>query len=323
MKLHENPRLFEQAIRATAEEKGLPEIYIEKDYWVTLALKLIFEQEPGQFSVFKGGTALSKCYGMIERFSEDIDIVLLREEKETSNQKTKKIKAIGEAVGQFLPEEYLEGVTRKKGTIRKTAHTYPKAFAGTYGQVRDKIIVEATWLGHYEPYSKQDICSYLYEMMIQRGQEELIEEYELHPFEVLALQPKRTFCEKIMSLVRFSYGEFPVTNLKLKIRHIYDLHQMLKQEELGAFFNTDEFEALLKKVAEGDVRSFKNNNDWLRHHPQDAKLFAEMEAVGEELRKTYEQDFRGLVYGELPPWGSVMGSLEKIRDKISRMNWIN
>ena len=94
MKLHENKALFEQAIRATAQQREIQEIYVEKDYWVTLALKTIFESDCKEYTVFKGGTALSKCYKVIERFSEDIDLVVLREEGESGNSLTRKIKSI-------------------------------------------------------------------------------------------------------------------------------------------------------------------------------------------------------------------------------------
>lgn len=86
MKLHENKELFQDAITATSQQKGIPEIYVEKDYWVTLALHVIFNNEIGKETVFKGGTALSKCNQLIDRFSEDIDLVVLRKESETNNQ---------------------------------------------------------------------------------------------------------------------------------------------------------------------------------------------------------------------------------------------
>lgn len=60
MKLHENKKLFQDAVRATADFKGIPQIYIEKDYWVTVALKVIFGHPGCADVVFKGGTALSK-----------------------------------------------------------------------------------------------------------------------------------------------------------------------------------------------------------------------------------------------------------------------
>jgi predicted nucleotidyltransferase component of viral defense system len=54
--------------------------------------------------VFKGGTALSKCYSLIDRFSEDIDLVVLRREGETDARMKAKLKGVSEAVNTALPE---------------------------------------------------------------------------------------------------------------------------------------------------------------------------------------------------------------------------
>lgn len=59
-------------------QKNLSPIAIEKDWWVVQTLRLIFEMEMAGSLVFKGGTSLSKAWGMIERFSEDIDLALDR-----------------------------------------------------------------------------------------------------------------------------------------------------------------------------------------------------------------------------------------------------
>ena len=69
MKLHTNTQLFKEAVTYTAQQLNLPEIYIEKDYWVTLALNRIFSSDIGKQVVFKGGTALAKCFNLIQRFS--------------------------------------------------------------------------------------------------------------------------------------------------------------------------------------------------------------------------------------------------------------
>ena len=81
-----------------------------------------FQNEIGKTTVFKGGTALSKCFHLIERFSEDIDLVVLRKENETGNQLKTKIKKISNCVSNVLPEIEIEGITNKLGMIRKTAH---------------------------------------------------------------------------------------------------------------------------------------------------------------------------------------------------------
>jgi hypothetical protein len=275
MRLHENKELFRQAVAFTAQEKKILEIYVEKDYWVTYALHTIFKNKIGEESVFKGGTALLKCYDLIQRFSEDIDLVVLRRKGESNNKLTTKIRKISGVVSAVLPEVDIPEVTQKMGMNRKTAHTYAKEFSGDYGQIRDVIIVEATWLGYYEPYTTKAVSSFIYEMMINTGQETLATEYGLQPFEVKVLEPKRTLCEKIMSLVRFSYTEQPLDDLKAKIRHTYDLYQLLKDKELRAFFNSSALDDMLLSVANDDVASFKNNNSWLIHHPNESLMFRE------------------------------------------------
>lgn len=89
MRLHENKILFRQAVQFTADRMQIPAIYVEKDYWVTYVLFILFNHDIGKDTVFKGGTALSKCYNMIERFSEDIDLVVLRREGDSNYKLTK------------------------------------------------------------------------------------------------------------------------------------------------------------------------------------------------------------------------------------------
>ncbi|SFN68566.1 nucleotidyl transferase AbiEii/AbiGii toxin family protein [Salegentibacter flavus] len=144
------------------------------------------------------------------KLSEDIDLVVLRNEGESNNQLTSKIREISKVIKEVLPKINIEGLTQKRGMNRKTAHSYSKEFKGDYGQVRDAIIVEATWLGYFEPYTKKKISSFIGEIMIDNDQVDIANEYELLPFEVLVLEPTRTICEKIMSLVRFSYSVIPL-----------------------------------------------------------------------------------------------------------------
>mgnify|MGYP003675049248 CR=1 FL=1 len=118
---------------------GILDIYIEKDYWVCYALKLIFESKIKEEAIFKGGTALSKCYKYIERFSEDIDLVILKREEDTANQLKRKLRDVTNEISAPFEEVEQEGISNKKGMIRKIAYNYPKAFKGNYGQVRDTI----------------------------------------------------------------------------------------------------------------------------------------------------------------------------------------
>ena len=73
MKLHEDKKVFSEYIAATADHMGLRNAgIVEKDYFVTYFLRKIIEKQPNV--IFKGGTSLSKCHKIINRFSEDIDL---------------------------------------------------------------------------------------------------------------------------------------------------------------------------------------------------------------------------------------------------------
>lgn len=316
MRLHEDKKLFQEAVRFTAQQMGILEIYIEKDYWVCYALKQIFTSPVAEYSIFKGGTALSKCYKIIERFSEDIDLVVIKSEEETPNQLKNKIKKISDVVNDILPEIPINGVTQKMGMNRKTAHSYSKNFKGNFGQIRDVIIVEASWLGYFEPNEKRSIRTFISEMMEQNYQQEMIETFGLEPFEVSVLNPKRTFCEKIMSLVRFSYTENPIQDLRNKIRHIYDLHKLLINNKINLFFESEEFPQMLEKVRQDDVLGYKNNNDWLSQPIKNALIFRDLENVWKDLSNVYHTDFRPLVYGDLPKENEILDTLRKIKARI-------
>ena len=321
MKLHENKALFRQAVQFTSDRMQILPIFIEKDYWVTYTLHTIFNHAIGRDTVFKGGTALSKCYKMIDRFSEDIDLVVLRGEGESNNRLTTKIKTIGEVVSSALPEVQVAGLTHKMGMNRKTAHVYNKEFKGNYGQARDVIVVEATWLGYYEPCTTKKLNSLVGEMMQNNGRDQIALDYGLQPFDVRVLEPIRTLCEKIMSLVRFSYGENPVEDLKQKIRHTYDLHKLLQQTEFSDFFESPAFDEMLIKVANDDIASFRNNNEWLIHNPNEALIFKYLDQVWNDLRVAYNGDFKNLVYGVLPNDEAVLGTMKKIKARLTSINW--
>lgn len=322
MNLHKDPTLFRQAIQFTADKMQIPEVYVEKDYWVTFALFQILQNPIGEDVIFKGGTALSKCHKLIDRFSEDIDLVVLRRENETDNKLKTKLKDISNSILEDLPEIDIEGITRKMGMNRKTAHSYNKLFKGNYGQVRDIIILESSWLGYYEPYSKRVINSFIGEVLESSGQAETIKKFGLQPFEMNVLEPSRTLCEKIMSLVRFSYTENPIQDLKNKIRHTYDIHQLLQQKEFKEFVASDNFLEMLLKVANDDVSSFRNNNEWLNNHPNESLFFKELNNIWEdELQTVYKNDFKNLVYGDLPNENEVLKSLQYIKERMVAINW--
>lgn len=201
-------------------------------------------------------------------------------------------------------------------------HNYSKLYKDDFGIVRENLVIEATWLGNYEPNIKKDVKSYIYDMMIEKEQIEIIKEYNLNPFTVQVLSMERTFCEKIMSLVRFSKTENPVVDLRNKIRHIYDINQMLsKSEEIKQFLETDLFDDMLLHVGRDDLTSFKNKNEWVYEHPSEAIIFSETEKTWENLSQEYNQRFKDLVTGDFPEDIFLIETLKAISDRLKRVEW--
>jgi len=94
--------LFNQISSST----GLPAFAVEKDAWVTLALRMLFASSLKDHIVFKGGTSLSKCYNLINRLSEDIDIALDRKYLGFGNELTKgKIRKLRKSSHSFVLNE--------------------------------------------------------------------------------------------------------------------------------------------------------------------------------------------------------------------------
>jgi hypothetical protein len=158
-------------------------------------------------------------------------------------------------------------------------------------------------------------------MMLQNNQQSLIDEYGMNPFGVLVLNPKRTLCEKIMSLVRFSQTQEPITDLRNKIRHTYDIHLMLKDRNINFFLQSAEFDNMLLRVANDDIVSFKNNNKWLANHPTTAIIFSETADTWNKIKNVYTGNFSELVFGELPAETEILKTLTTIANRLKTIEW--
>jgi hypothetical protein len=110
-------------------------------------------------------------------------------------------------------------------------------------------------------------------------------------------------------------------DLKKKIRHTYDIHQLLQVPEIKEFFESSDFERMLLLVANDDTESFKSNNKWLAHHPKEALIFSQTEEIWKELENTYINEFGNLVHGILPAGTDVLESLKLASERIRNLNW--
>ena len=316
MNLHKKKNDFISAIERASEERNINEVYIEKDYWVTYVLKNLSKSEYVDKVVFKGGTSLFKAHKIIERFSEDVDLALLLSGNESGGQIKNLIKKIEAAlVGEIFEINNGHVATSKGAKFRKTAHRYPRLVKSIdFGHATDHLILEINSFANPTPHKKMKISSII-GSFIKEIDEKMIDEYELHEFEVNVLDLGRTFTEKVMGLVRAGYEENPKESLQERIRHIYDLHKLLDTTEVKSLLAGD-FRLMIEAVRADDRKNSQFQGPWMEKKLADSLLFKEPKSVISQLDSYYRDVFSSLVYGELPNLSDVERSIEKISQKL-------
>lgn len=301
---------FIDAVESAAAQFKIRSIFIEKDYWVTYVLKNLSTSKIVDGVVFKGGTSLSKAHDCINRFSEDIDLAIVKVKGMSGNQITNKIKETESVVNAGL--EYFQHVMEeKKGRNRRTFYHYPKALKDdNFGQIKDHIQLEINAFTNPIPHEKKQIQSYVAQFLASKGFNEIIEQYGLGTFSINVLNRERTLFEKLLSLIRLSY-EGP-ERVRGKIRHFYDIHQLMNQTDLKGKILTEDNFKILKWVMEDDAANGIFAGDWLEKPLSDSPLFRDFEASWKEVEASYTSELGELVWGELPEPTLVISSFKDI-----------
>lgn len=305
MKLHTNLGLLKELAEAIETAKGIPEAFVEKDYWLTTVLLELSLSPYKDLVVFKGGTSLSKAYGIIQRFSEDADLALIVQDL-TGNQVKSRMDYISKGATKHLPEVKRPGVTSKGSRFRRTAHAFPaQAIRPAISQMAPEVILEVNAFANPYPFELHSINSMIGEFLLERGRQDIIEQYELHPFMLQVLRPERTLAEKVLALARASYAPEPLAQLREKIRHAYDIYCLLQLPEMQAFVTGDEFFQTLRLVQTDDAKNSEFQGEWANKPLSSAWIYQDDPALWKQLESTYTGAFKGLVYGELPVFTKV------------------
>ena len=318
MNLHDDNESFSELIEAAAESIGLPQVYVEKDYWVTKALKHLSESAHIEAAVFKGGTSLSKAYRLIDRFSEDIDLAVFA--GELSNNGIKKLlKNVESAVATDLVCLADDPRQSKGGRYRKTVYQYPRQTEGQdFGQASPELLVEVNAFTHPEPFQKVELQSLIAEALVKLEKPELIEQFSLEGFSINVLSIRRTLVEKLLGVVKDSYHEDPAARLSVRIRHLYDICLIMRKDDIQTFIGTDEFKALCDACIADEKAGFFEYSDCLEKPLADAPLFSQFENWRTSLEATYNGVFSDLVYGELPTLDEMSIALGSLHTHLKR-----
>lgn len=224
MYLHEDKELFNDVIEATVAELNLPIAIVEKDYYVTMILKLLSEEAPG--CVFKGGTSLSKCHHVIDRFSEDIDITFSDTLTQGQRKRLKDITIAGISQKLGLPISDWE-----KARSRRDYNCYTFVYKPIEGFVQQSLIpgvkMEVSLGSVAFPTVRLPVDSYVYQYLSKEN-ENIAVEYGLLPFDMTLQSLERTFADKIFALCDYYLeGKFNRNS-----RHLYDVYMLLPQIRL-------------------------------------------------------------------------------------------
>ncbi|MDE0662185.1 MAG: nucleotidyl transferase AbiEii/AbiGii toxin family protein [Gammaproteobacteria bacterium] len=322
VRLHEAPDdTYLELIQAAANHIGIPAAHVEKDYWVTRVLKRLHESDHIETVVFKGGTSLSKAHHLIERFSEDVDLALKRDESLSDSARGRLIKSIEATITRDLEYRPDHPGESKHGRIRKTPHAFPiRTDAAGLGQVSDTLLVEINSFADPEPSSEMPIATLIHDFLVTTGRPELVPLHELDPFSIHVLSVERTLCEKIMGLVRAGYEANPVQEFRRRIRHFYDLVMIMRVNRYRQFVATDAFTDLMTKVRESDRESMPDAHVWLSPSLAEAMIVADAKSLWSQVRSEFRGSFRDMVYGDsIPDDAEVLECLASIGASLTRV----
>lgn len=296
--LFNNKDVFEQVILKVSGETGIDAAIIEKDYYVTLFLKRIVELQPN--IVFKGGTSLSKCYKIINRFSEDIDLNIDTESKVTEGQRKKLKENIVSVIREFnFTLENAENVKSKRN-YNKYIIEYPAIFSSNF--IKEHLIIETAVFTRAYPYEKMLASSIIYDYLHNNGYENIISEYnELLPFKTNVQSADRTFIDKLYAL-----GDYYLDNcVQEHSRHIYDIFKLYNIVNIN--------EGLKRLVKEVYIEREPNKQC------RSAKAGVDMNTLLQEIidkdvyKKDYEEKTSKMLF-EYVPYNKAIEVLQKIVD---------
>lgn len=264
--LHNDKEAFNDIIVATSNALGIEMAIVEKDYYVSLLLNEINKNYPD--IIFKGGTSLSKCYKIINRFSEDIDIGI-NADKATEGMRRNLKTAVKKSIDDLGLKLDNEEKIMTRTYFNKYQITYP-IIDDTFMSIKPYLYVETAVFMKPFPYEVQQADTYIYRFLKQQNLDNIITEYGLEPFEIKVQTLTRTFIDKI-----FAIGDYYLNGNKERTsRHLYDLYKLMPQikfdDELFALFN--------------EVREIRSNDSACPSAKDDQSI---KEIVGKIIKEDY------------------------------------
>ena len=325
LKISEERRI--EILNQASNTTGLPAIAIEKDWWVTVALKASFALKYSPNIVFKGGTSLSKGWNLIERFSEDIDLAIDKKffgfEGDISKSQIKNLRKIS---CEFISTTFLEDLTKQftgwkvidecklNAQPIKDSDKDPQVIEIHYNSVFDKsdylpqrVLIEVSSRSLMEPSENREINSILSATFPNQ-------EFATEPFSISTVLPKRTFLEKIFLL----HEEFLQDTAKIRIdrlsRHLYDLEKLMDTEHgKAAIKDTELYNGI---VTHREKFNPLRGLDYSNHIPSKI-IIIPPDTVIKEWEKDYQAMIQNMIYGDPLNFDNLIKRIQELQKRIN------
>ncbi len=314
----------------TATRRGMSPAIVEKDFWVCWVLKKIFSAPSlRKHVVFKGGTSLSKVFGLIDRFSEDIDLILdwrllgyglgnldpyenlssnTQQDRFNREFNEKAAKYIADTLCPQLPELLAScpsvrvSIDPDDGQLVHIA--YPAAFSEK--SLRPEIRLEVGPLASFVPSKSHTITPF--------AAQEFPNVFDSPGCPVVAIAAERTFWEKATLLHQQAHRANAIP--ARYARHYYDMVRLAKSRA--------KISALADLLLLEDVVAFKSRFyrcSWARY--EDAKP-GSLRLVPDQIRlKELSADYKEMelmIYGDVPPFEEIIRALRELENEINQLS---
>ncbi len=315
-----------------ADHAGVNQIAIEKDWWMTVTLKALFQTECRDALTFKGGTSLSKGFKVIDRFSEDIDLAISHSffgiDATTRSQREKLRKTARAYIHRTLSSQLdaqlknmgvggytIENVTQleDKGGEWHTIDSdkdptvillhYPSIIENTIGYIPPRVKIEISCLSMDEPTEEREIRSMILESF---GEED-----SAISFNARTVLPTRTFLEKMFLMSEELQKERP-RSVRMS-RHLYDLEKLMDTEYgRKALKGRELYDSIVEHRKTYYALKYVNYN---LLDPATIN-FTLPERVLDEWKEDYANMRRFFIYGQSLEFDTLIQRLKELQERV-------
>ena len=305
---------------------------IEKDWWVTAVIRALFSLPYAEHLLFKGGTSLSKCWHIIERFSEDVDIAINREflgfsEELSNNQIRNKLRKVS---CSFIRENLTVDLAKELENQGINPDLFSVKADVTEDTAKDPEIIEITYksvidgLTYINPVVKLEIgCRSMREPFEIVKIQSLVDEtfpdtpFSEPPFKVNAAVSQRTFIEKLCLLQEEFAKPQELVRTNRMSRHLYDIVKISETEIADKALTDNDLWASIVEHRQKYVKM--KNFDYELLKPQNIN-FIPPDFIISQWQQDYETMRETMIYGESLPFNKIIDKMKQLNKKINQIS---